>query len=115
MADIKDKGALRPEIFNISKFMEDKPKDDIEVITQDEKILAQGAETAFWRTLKRHFEDSVKQLDSINELAMEQGLPMEEIGRNAIVISQVKGVLKKVVNVVEDAKEAQSGQAGGEE
>lgn len=111
----KDKGALKPEIFNIARFMEDKPKEDIEVITQDEKVLAQGANTAFWSSLKKHFADSLKQLDLINEEAMAQGLPMEEIGRNAIVISQVKGVLNKIMNVVEDAKEAHDGREGGEE
>ena len=112
MADIQDKGALKPEIFNISKFMDDKPKEDIEVLTQDEKVLAQGANTAFWSTLKKHFEGSIKQLDEINDSAMANGMSMEEIGRNAIVISQVKGVLNKVINVVEDAKEAQDGQGG---
>lgn len=106
MADTVDKGALKPEILNFSRFMNEKPKEDIEVITQDEKVLAAGANTAFWSTLKKHFDESIKQLDQINEEAMAQGLPMEEIGRNAIVISQVKGVLNKIINVVKDAQES---------
>jgi len=107
-----DKGALKPEIFNIPHFIEQK-KTDIEVLTQDEKILAAGADNAFWRTLKKYFDESLAQLDSINDAAIAEGLPMEEIGRNAIVISQVKGVLNKISNVVQDAKEAQNGR--GEE
>jgi hypothetical protein len=98
--------ALRPELFNIPAFSQEK-KSDIEEMTQDEKILAAGAEQAFWRTLKRYFDDVVKQLDQVNEEAMAQGLSLEEIGRNAVVISQVKGVLKRVVDVVQDAKDSQ--------
>lgn len=107
-----DKGALKPEILNIPQFIDRDKKEGIEEITQDEKIFAAGAENAFWRTLKKHFDESIRQLDLVNENAISQGMPMEEIGRNAIVISQVKGVLNKIINVVEDAKEAQS---GGEE
>jgi hypothetical protein len=120
MAD-NDNGALKPAIFNIPAFAQEK-KSDIEEMTQDEKVLAAGADQAFWRTLKRYFEDVINQLDQVNEAAMAQGLPLEEIGRNAIVISQVKGVLKRVVDVVQDAKDAQlekealdgQGQQGGE-
>ena len=99
-----DKGALRPEIFNIKGFIQQEKKDD--EFNVEEKILAAGAEQIFWKTLKKHFDNSLVQLDQINEAAISGGMPLEEIGRNALVISQVKGVLRKIMNVVEDAKEA---------
>jgi hypothetical protein len=105
---MKDSSALRPEIFNIKGYIDQKPSDDRDLT--EEKILAAGSENAFWKLLKKHFDNSIEQLEQINDTAMAQGLPMEEIGRNAIVISQVKGVLKKIVNVVEDAKEAINGE-----
>jgi len=101
---VKDKGALRPEIFNIKGFINQKQEDD--EATVEEKILAAGADQMFWKTLKTYFDNSIQQLEQINESAIAGGMPLEEIGRNALVISQVKGVLRKIVNVVGDAKEA---------
>jgi hypothetical protein len=100
-------GALKPEILNIPNWISKEKRTDIEELTQDEKVLASGSDNTFWRTLKRYFQDTINQLDQINDAAIANGMPMEEIGRNAIVISQVKGVLNKVINVVDDAKEAQ--------
>lgn len=99
-----NKGALRPEIFNIKGFISQDKKDD--EFSVEEKILAAGAEQIFWKTLKKYFDNSIQQLESINEGAIAQGMPLEEIGRNALVISQVKGVLRKIINVVSDAEEA---------
>ena len=101
-----DTGAIKP-VFNIPSFIKDKPKTDIEVLTEEEKILATGAGNAFWKTLRKHIESEMLLLDQISEQAIESGAPLEEIGRNTIVISQVKGVLNRIFNVVEDAKEAQ--------
>src|SRR5260221_14741388 len=105
------KGALRP-VLGIKGFIEQK-KEDTETLTNDEKVLAQGAGNSFWKTLKKHFDNSIQQLEQINEQAIAQGMTLEEIGRNALVISQVKGVLRKIENVVEDAKEAMENGTGG--
>lgn len=105
-----DKGALKPEIFNIPSFIREEK--DEEALTAEEKILAAGADTSFWKTLRRNFENAIETLDQINESAMANGMPVEEIGRNAIVISQVKGVLRKIVDQVQDAKEALENERG---
>lgn len=99
----KDTTALRPEIFNIKGFIDKKSGDD--EFTVEEKILAAGAENEFWKILKKHFNSSLEILENINEQAIANGMALDEIGRNALVISQVKGVLKKIINVVEDAHE----------
>lgn len=100
--------ALRPEIFTIKGFINQKKGDDLEIT--EEKILAAGAENAFWKILRKYFENSMNQLEQVNEEAIANGMTLEEIGRNALVISQVKGVLNKIINIVGDAKEALDGQ-----
>lgn len=103
--DNKDQ-ALRPEFINIPSFINKKREQDVVELTEEEKVLAQGAEQSFWAILKKHLNNEMIQLEKINEVAIEHGMPFEEIGRNTIVISQVKGVLTRIFNVVEDAKEA---------
>lgn len=95
--------ALRPESFTMRKFIEEEKEEHIEP-TVEEGILAAGKDKIFWKTLKEHFEESVQQLEAINESAIAAGASREQIGENAVVISQVKGVLRKIINVVDDAQ-----------
>jgi hypothetical protein len=104
---MKDDQALRPEALSFKNFeVVKKPEIDD---TAEEQILANGADNTFWKIVRGYFDNSIQQLEQINEQAIAQGLPFDEIGRNALVISQVKGVLRKITNVVEDAKESQDG------
>jgi hypothetical protein len=103
----KDEGALRPESFGLKSFIQEKPP-EVDP-TAEETILAAGADKVFWKTLHKHFDNSIQQLEQINEQAIANGMPFDEIGRNALVISQVKGVLRKIINGVEDAREARDG------
>lgn len=100
----KDQGALKPEFVDIRSYIE-REKVEEDQPSQDEKILASGADKAFWKVLKRYFEEEMYSLEQINEHAIASGLPFDEIGRNALVINQVKGVLRKITNRVDDAKE----------
>lgn len=99
---MKDKSALRPVFTPI------KPKpvvEDIKTLTEEEQVLAAGSVNKFWAVLKKQFENSILTLEQVNEQAIANGLPLEEIGRNAIVLNQVKGVLRGIINKVDDAKE----------
>lgn len=100
-----DKQALKP-VFNIPDFIKKEREKDITEISDEEEILGQGADMAFWLTLKKHIENQIQELDKINEEAIASGMSLEEIGRNTIVISQVKGVLNRIFNIVDDSKEA---------
>lgn len=102
---MSDEGALRPQAFNLKSFIEEK-KTDEETITDAEKILGAGADKAFWKTLRKYIDEQIGQLEQINEQAIAGGMPFDEIGKNALVISQVKGILRKIINAVEDAREA---------
>lgn len=101
--------ALRPD-FSVRAFTQPQKVEDVKTLTEDEKVLAAGAENAFWITLKRHFDAAIIQLDQINEQAIAAGASRDQIGENTIVISLTKGVLRKIENIVSDAKEALGGE-----
>jgi len=101
---MKDQSALRPEALNFTSYIQ--RKDPVEEPTVEEGVLAAGADKVFWKTLKQHFDSHIRDLEMINEAAIASGMTFEEIGRNALVLSQVKGIIRKVINSVEDAREA---------
>lgn len=101
----KVKQALRPEIFSIPGFINDE-KANKEGVSAEEQILAAGSDNLFWKTLKKHIDNSIEQLEQVNENAIAQGASFEQIGQNTLVISQVKGVLSKIFNIVQDASDA---------
>jgi hypothetical protein len=98
--------ALRPETFSIPSFIQKEREKDVVELTDDEKVLGAGADQKFWKILRKHIENKIIELDKISEAAIVQGLPLEEIGRNTIVISQVKGVINAIFNLVDDARES---------
>ncbi len=98
--------ALRPSVSFKDFLLE---KKDVIDETAEEQILANGADNTFWAILKDHFNTAINQLDQVNEAAIASGADPKQIGENAIVISQVKGIIRQVINIVEDAKEAHDG------
>ena len=102
MADTK---ALRPEIFNLPSFKKAE-RVDVKSLTDEERVLAQGADKAFWKTLKKHIDRVVEELDEVNTQSVAAGASFEEIGRNTVVTTLVKGVVQRIFDKVEDAKEA---------
>ena len=75
-------------------------------VTDEERHLYTLSKSAGWRILSEFLERIKSDLDNLNEAAIEKGANFEEIGRNALVISLTKGVIKRIVNKVNDAKEA---------
>ncbi len=73
---------------------------------EDEIMLADMGESRGWHLLKDFIDLVVGDLDQINETAIASGADFEEIGRNTLVISLSKGIIKRIVDKVEDAKEA---------
>lgn len=102
-----DEGALKPNSFTIAGYLQE--EESHEEPSVEEGILSTGKDKIFWKTLRKHFDKSIYDLEMMNEQAIAAGLPFDEIGRNALVISQVKGVLRKIINVVEDATPLQDG------
>lgn len=107
--------ALRPALYSIPSFeKKEEQLTEEQVLNKDEQILAEGAETQFWKTLKKHVNTAIQELEEVNSQAVISGAPLDEIGKNTIVITMTKGVLKRIFNKVEDAHELRE-QGNGKE
>ena len=95
-----DKSAIRPDIFTsqLPTFIKEK-KAEAKGISEEEQQLARISRSGGWKVLKEYMEE-------LNEAAVEGGASFEQLGQNTLVITQTKGVLKKILNKVEDAREA---------
>jgi len=95
------------KFIKIEQFVREKePK----IAPKDEEIvMAKFAKSGAWKVLKDYINDLLINLETFNEVAISKGSPVEEIGKNAIVISLAKGIVYKVLNKVEDAEEASRG------
>ena len=99
--------ALRPDVFigNLPSLVKQEQATKKGASTEEIQLAAM-AESAGWSIFKKFVEEVKLDLDSINEQAIGAGKSKEEIGENAIVISLVKGVIGKIINYVEDAKDS---------
>lgn len=98
-----DKQALRPEFFpTLPTFVKEaeQPKS-----SDDERFLYALSQNPGWRVLKEYVDSLLGDLENVTNTSMNQGLTFEEIGKNAIVASLVKGMLTRVIQKVEDAVE----------
>ena len=62
--------------------------------------------TGGWGVLKGHVDGLLNDLDSLNDQAIESGAGFEEIGRNTLIINMTKGIIKRMLDKVEDAKDS---------
>lgn len=74
--------------------------------TPEELALYSLSKGRGWRVFRGIAERALEDLRNINKLAIEQGLPLEEIGRNAVVASLAQGVIERLLHKVEDATDA---------
>jgi len=94
--------ALKPQFnVNIAKDQEVKETG----ATDEERHLYHVSQTAGWRILETFIQEQIDELDNISEKAMEAGQNFEEIGKNTIVANLAKGVIKRILNKVKDARE----------
>lgn len=77
-----------------------------ESVTDEEKSLYAMSKTSGWVIFKKIAEDTVLQLGNVNKAAIAQGLPLEEIGRNAIVVNLAQEAIERLLNRVIDISEA---------
>jgi len=99
--------ALRPDVFigNLPSLVKQDQASKKGASTEEIQLAAM-AESVGWSIFKK-FVDSVKEdLEQLNEMAIEAGKSKEEIGENAIVISLTRGIINKIINYVEDAKDS---------
>src|SRR3990167_11429046 len=100
------KTAVRPDFFaNFESLKRNKQAEEKGVSVEEQAYYAMSL-TEGWKLFKNAAERLISELDTLNDQAVSKGLPYEELGRNTIVISLSKGVIKRLINVIEDAKEA---------
>jgi len=95
--------AIKPKFFNIPALTKTKKS---EGPTDEETSLYTMSKSHGWQYLVKIIEKMISDLDKINDTAITSGATFEEIGRNTIVISLVKDIVRKLLNKVNDAKEA---------
>lgn len=102
----KVKQAIKPDFYAnfpiIKKDLEAKAKG----ASEEERALYALSLTNGWKILEDYIKEWMNELDRLTDVALEGGASFEEIGRNTIVISFVKGIVQKILNKVKDSKEA---------
>lgn len=112
------KKATRPTFFYNLPSIAEKQEEQFIDLTEEEVQLAQLGNMAGWEVFKKTAESLLIELDTLNEQAIEHGLSYEEIGKNTLVTSLVKGIIRRLIYKVADAKEESdkrnAASAGGE-
>jgi hypothetical protein len=73
--------------------------------TDEEQKLYGMTLTTGWEVFSKYIDQLISELDQLNDNAIAQGANYEEIGKNTLVISLTKGLIKKLMNRVDDATE----------
>jgi hypothetical protein len=82
---------------------ETKPKREVK--PDEDKIIAQGSESDFWKILKRFIENYQENLKkTTRELATAGSFDLEAIGMKYLLSDQIVGALENVVSFVENKK-----------
>lgn len=75
-------------------------------VTVEEQALHEMAQTGGWKIFKEHAEQASRELGNMNRQAIAQGMALEDIGRNTVVIALAQEVIERLLNKVADATEA---------
>lgn len=98
------KTAIKPDFFlNVPSLAKVATN---ESLTEEELALHAMSQTAGWKIFSNTASRAILELNDINKLAISQGLPLDEIGKNAIVVSLAQEVIERLLNRVTDASEA---------
>jgi hypothetical protein len=100
-----DKSAIKPSLFNIQAFKATEEADK-KGVTEEEQHLYSLSGTKGWEIVSEYAKRVMAELDEANNLAISNGVPFEEIGKNTVIISLAKNIVDRILNIVSDAKEA---------
>lgn len=98
--------ALKPNFFSQFPSIKQDEEARAKGATEEERLFYGMSNTAGWALFKELAGNLLEELDQSNDNAIAQGLPIEEIGKNAVVISLTKGIIRRLLNKVDDSKEA---------
>jgi hypothetical protein len=97
-------GAIKPTTFNIPSFKLDEEASK-RGATDEERHLYGLTNQLGWKLVKEFKERVFDEIDDTNRLAISEGKPFDEIGRNTVVINLAKDIVNRIFAKVEDAKE----------
>ena len=97
--------AIHPDYFKDIKVLT-KKEDDQPIEIKEEQVLADLYDLAGWKVLKEYITDLKTSLDVLLSIAIDSGASYEEIGRKTIVTTLTKSYLDKVIERVNDARDA---------
>lgn len=100
-----DSSALKPSIFDIRSFRREEEADK-KGVTDEEKFYFAMATSKGWQQFSSFTKEVVEELEDFNSTAIEKGMSYEDIGKNTIVISLAKGIIQRLLNRVNDSKDA---------
>ena len=101
----KKGAAIKPDFFMNAPALSNTKKTGV-AIGDEEKMLYAMSKSAGWKVFENTAREAMEQLNFINKGAIAQGLPLEEIGRNAIVVSLAQEAIERLLTRVSDAVEA---------
>lgn len=101
------KTAIRPDFYfkGLPTLQNDREAEK-KGATEEERQVYAMAQTSGWNVVQNFIERLSKDLDMVNKNAIENGAPLDEIGRNTVVISLTQDILQKVLDKVSDSIEA---------
>jgi len=74
---------------------------------EDDKVLADGAASDFWRLVRTHIEKKVERLQQYTtEAVVKSGYNLEEAGFRYILTDQISHALKDIIDFVEFRQKA---------
>ena len=99
--------ALKPDFFmaNMRSVIADKVAEKKGATEEERQLYAMSNGTG-WKVLREYIDSEVERIDRLQSEAIAGGMSMNQVGYNAIVIDQVKKIVKNIVDKVEDAKES---------
>lgn len=100
------KTAIRPDFFANFESLKRNKEAEKKGVTKEEQAYYTMSLTEGWQLFNKEVNRLLEEMDQVNENAVANGMPYEELGKNTVVISLAKGVIRRLVNIVNDSKEA---------
>lgn len=98
--------AMRPDYFlNVPSLKRDEEAAK-NGATEEERALYSMGLSMGWELFFQRAQSLLTDLDKVNQGAIANGAPLEQIGQNAVIISTARGIIERLLAVVADAKEA---------
>ena len=100
------KTAIKPNFFSNLQSLKTQEIAKKVGVTEYEQSYYSMSQTRGWTLLSDRKDELVKELEQMQDAAVANGASYEELGKNTLVISLAKGIIKRLFDIVEDSKEA---------